>query len=335
MKYATGRGKTAVVMYIIQDAKELAAQGQQAGTLLVEHQFSESYANRGHYMYTDLEDFLGLTFLADRPKLVPYFDFIRKYPEAFTDLNQKNKLAVLFPPHMNTANPNQKEWSFAVSAALSEANLQHDFVDLDKINNYEVVVANGNAWSDAELDTLLSFVKNGGTVIAYDNSFASSDENYEDRSRPQIINLKADGTHTLGKGKFIFFSEDMGWQLWAYQKPTEKDKLVKAIGHFIAADVAPGNVQVLPYTSGDRMVVHILNYDFQNHDFSEKKDFQVQIHIPDGFSTDGKTLKIVSPELDGETVVEFQQSGNVISFTIPTLRIWNIGISGINILTGS
>ena len=85
-------------------------------------------------------------------------------------------------------------------------------------------------------------------------------------------------------------------------------------------------VQVIPYTTGERLIAHILNYDFRNQKFSEKKDFQVQIHIPDEFSTDGKTLKIVSPEYDGEKVVEFQRSGNVISFTVPTLRIWDIGI---------
>ena len=116
MKYATGRGKTAVTMFIIQDAKELTSQGQSAGTLLVNHQFAESYANRGYYMYSDLEDFLGLTFMADRTTMLPYYNFIRKYPEAFTNLNQKNNLAVVFPPRMNTANPNQKEWAFAISA---------------------------------------------------------------------------------------------------------------------------------------------------------------------------------------------------------------------------
>ena len=95
-------------MFIIQDAKELTSQGQSAGTLLVNHQFAESYANRGYYMYSDLEDFLGLTFMADRTTMLPYYNFIRKYPEAFTNLNQKNNLAVVFPPRMNTANPNQK-----------------------------------------------------------------------------------------------------------------------------------------------------------------------------------------------------------------------------------
>ncbi|MEK7580130.1 MAG: hypothetical protein AAB465_00745, partial [Patescibacteria group bacterium] len=326
MKYATGRGKTAVTMYIIQDARELAAQGQQAGTLLIKHQFAESYANRGYYMFSDLEDFLGLTFLADRTALLPYFNFIRQYPEAFTDLKQKNKLAVVFPPHMNTANPNQKEWAFAISAVLSEANLQYDFIDLKKINDYEIVIANGNAWSDEEVDRLLAFVKNGGTVIAYDNSFASQDENYRNKSKSQLNGLKTNGTHTLDKGKFIFFNEDMGWQLWAYQKSAEKAKLVNAVKQFIKADIAPERVQVIPYTSGDNLVVHILNYDFKNKEFLEKKDFQVQISIPNGFITSGKTLKIVSPEFDGEKVVEFQRSENVISFTIPTLRIWDIGI---------
>lgn len=326
MKYAIGRGKTAVTMFIIQDARELSSQGLYAGTQLVNHQFAESYANRGYYMYSDIEDFLGLTFMADRTMMVPYYDFIRKYPETLLNLDQKNSLAVVFPPHMNTANISQKGWVFAVSATLSEANLQHDFIDLEKINDYEIVIANGNAWSDDEVDSLLTFVGNGGTVIAYDSSFASLDENYEKKSRSQLNSLKTNGTHTLGKGKFIFFNEDMGWQLWAYQKPAEKEKLVDAVGQFTRADVAPEMVQVIPYTSGESLVVHILNYGFQNQEFLEKKDFQIQVHIPDGFSTDGKTLKIVSPEFDGEKIVEFQQSGNVISFTVPTLRIWDVGI---------
>jgi hypothetical protein len=326
MKYTVGREKTAVTMFIVQDGRELASQGQTGGTFLVNHQFAESYANRGHYMYSDLENFLGLTFVADRPPMIPYYTFVRQYPEAFTELSQKNELAVLFPPHMNTANPNQKEWSFAVAAALSDANLQYDFVDLDKINNYKVVVANGNAWSDTELDSLLSFVKNGGTVLAYDNSFARLDENYQDKSRPQINNLKVGGTHTLGSGKFIFFNEDMGWQLWAHQKPIEKDKLVEAIEQFTAAEVAPENIQVLPYTSGDRMVVHILNYDFQDRDFSTKQDFRVQIHVPDGFSTSGKALKIISPEFEGEKAVEYQLSDKVITFSVPSLHIWDVAI---------
>ena len=326
MKYANGRGKIAVTMYIIEDARELASQGQSAGTLLVNHQFAESYANRGHYMYFDIEGFLGLTFMADRAVMLPYYGFIRSYPEALMDLNQSNTLAVVLPPHLNTANPSQKEWAFAVSAVLSEANLQHDFIDLEKIDDYELVVATGNAWSDNEVDRLLTFVKNGGTVIAYDSSFASLDENYQGKSRSQLNTLKTNGTHALGQGKFIFFNEDMGWRLWAYQDPDEKAKLINTVQQFIEADVAPEMVQVIPYTSGELLVVHILNYDFQNEEFSAKRDFQVQIHVPEGFSTEGKTLTIVSPEFDGEEVIEFQQSENVISFTVPTLHIWDVGI---------
>lgn len=326
MKYAAGRGKAAAAMYVIADGQELEAQGIHAGTLMINHQFAESYANRGYYMYFDLENFLGLNFMADRTMMVPYYEFIRKYPEAFTDLNQKNSLAVVLPPHMNTSNTYQKEWAFAVSASLSEANLQHDFIDLEKIGDYKIIVVYGVSWSDEELDTLLTYVKDGGTVIAYDNTFASQDENYQNKSRPQLSGLKTNGTHALGNGKFIFFNVDMGWQLWAYQTPTEKTKLVDAVEQFNKAEVAPELVQVIPYTSGERLVVHILNYDFQNQEFLEKKDFQIQIHIPDGFSTDGKNLKIVSPEFDGEMNVDFQVSDSLISFTVPSLHIWDVGI---------
>ena len=138
---------------------------------------------------------------------------------------------------------------------------------MEKINDYEIIVVNGNAWSDEEVNKLLAFVKSGGTVIAYDSSFASLDENYRNKSRSQLSELKTNGTHTLGKGKFIFFNEDMGWQLWAYQKPAEKARLVDAVKQFTKADIAPKMVQVIPYTSGNNLVVHILNYDFKIRSF--------------------------------------------------------------------
>jgi hypothetical protein len=326
MKYAIGRGKLAVTMFIIQDARELASQGQYAGTKLVNHQFAESYANRGYYMYSDIENFLGLNFMADRTMMVPYYDFIRKYPETLMGLNQRNSLAIIFPPRMNTANPSQKEWAFAISATLSEANLQHDFIDLEKINDYKIVVANGNAWSDDEVDSLLTFVKNGGIVIAYDRSFASLDENYQNKSRSQLNGLKTNGTHTLGKGKFIFFNEDMGWQLWAYQKPSEKEKLVDAVRQFIKADVTPEMVQVIPYTTGERLVVHILNYDFQTKDFIHKENLQLKIRVPDNYLPQDKTMKIISPDYEGETTVDFTIEDGMIVFTVPSLYIWDIAI---------
>ena len=326
MKYAANRGKAAAAMYIIADAKEFMAQGKEAGTRLVNHQFAESYANRGYYMYFNLHDFLGLDFQADRSKLIPYYEFVRKYPEALLDLHQENSLAVVLPPHIDTETYFQKEWAFAVSATLSEANLQHDFIDLDQIGSYETVVASGVSWSDEDLDQLITYARNGGTVIAFDSRFASQDENYQIKSRPQLGGLRASGTHTLDKGSFIFFNEDMGWKLWAYQDPVEKARLVKSIEISVQADVAPEMVQVIPYTSGDGLVVQILNYDFQDGDFVDKKDFQVQIQVPDGSITDGETLTIVSPDLEGEKVVEFERAENVISFSVPSLYIWDVAI---------
>jgi hypothetical protein len=326
MRYVFGRGKTAVSMYIIADAKSFQAQGQHAATLLVNHQFAESYANRGYYMYFDIENFLGLNFMADRTMMVPYYAFLRQYPQAFTDLTQKNSLAVILPPHINTASTSHKEYAFAVSATLAEANLQHDFIDLDKIGNYQFVVANGAAWSDDEVNRLLAFMENGGTVIAYDSQFASQDENYQSKSRAKLGGLKTGGTHALGKGKFIFFPEDMGWQLWAYQKASEKEKLVGAIRKLVVADRAPENVQVIPYTSGERMVMHILNYDFQNRDFVQKNNIDIQVHIPEGFEADAKVLTIVSPEFDGVEYAEQRISDGVITFTVPSLHIWDVAI---------
>jgi len=326
MKYAAGLGKSAAAMYIIADGKELAAQGKVGGTQLINHQFAESYANRGYYMYFDLNNFLGLNFQADRSMMIPYYQFVRNYPELLMNLEQKNDLAVVLPPHFNTYTPSQKEWVFGVSAALSGRNVQHDFIDLEKITNYKVVIVDGNSWSDSEISTLMDYIKNGGVVISFDKTFASMDENYQNKSRSEISSLKKSGTHPVGKGKFIFFTEDMGWKLWANQDPKEITKLVDSIEQFVKLDSAPANIQVIPYTSGSRLVIQILNYDYQDQKFVRQNNFLVQINLPDGFTAEGKTLKIVSPDFEVQGAIEYTVEGNVLSFTVPVLNIWEIAI---------
>jgi len=265
-----------------------------------------------------------LNFQAKREMMYPYYTFIRERPQAFKDLLLKTDLAVLMPPHIDILDTESISWAEGTSFALSEANLQHDFVDLEKIADYKVVIASGKAWSDEEVKSLLDFMDGGGVVIAFDDRFASQDENYKKINRPKLTGLKTNGTHAYGKGKFIFFREDMGTQLWRSRSAAEKDKLVNAVSQFIAADVAPENVQVIPYIGSQRLVVHILNYDFQNKDFVRKENLTIQVHIPEGFSTEGLTMKVVSPEFEGEQAISFEQEGNLLTFTVPSLYIWDV-----------
>lgn len=325
MKYAYSREANAAAMYGIYDSIGLSAQGVEGGSKLILHHLAESYANRGYYMYFDLVDYLGLNFQADRKLLNPYYMFLRNEPQAFLDLQQRNNLAVVLPPHASINNRYTSN-ALAISLALSEANIQHDVIDLEKIDGYPTVLATGFAWSEAEVEKLLQYIDAGGTVVSFDNRFANLNENYEKVSRPKLQKLKSNGTHTYGKGKFIFFNENLGEKIWQFQRSEDKTKIISAVADTAIQNVAPGNIQVLPYVSGERFVVHILNYDFQNKDFVRQENLQIKIHVPDGYSTKDKTMKIISPDYEGETAVDFNIEDGMIVFTVPSLYIWDIAI---------
>ncbi len=325
MKYAYGRNVNAAAMYALNNKNDINIQGLQGETKLVLHQFAESYANRGYYMYFEVTDYLGLGFQTDREQLYPYYMFIRNEPQVFQDLEQNNNLAVVLPPHATVDNRYTND-ALAVSLTLSEANIQHDVTDLEKIDEYQMVIATGFAWSDAEVEQLLQYLEAGGIVVSFDNRFASLDENFESVSRSDIQSLRRNGTHQYGSGEFIFYADNLGEKIWRNQLPEDKAKIISAVADMAIQNIAPANIQVLPYVSAEKLIVHILNYDFQNSDFIHMEDLPIKIHIPEGYSTEGKTMKIISPDFEGEVAVDFTIEGEMIVFTLPALYIWDIVI---------
>ncbi len=325
MKYAFSQDTNAAAMYVIYDAGALSDQNVDGGTKLVLHQMAESYANRGHYMYFDLVDYLGLNFQANRTLLYPYYMFLRNHPQAFLDLQQPNNLAVTLPPRATVDYRNTTD-ALAISIALSEANIQHDVIDLDKINEYDTIVVTGFAWSEDEVNTLLNFAENGGTVVAFDHRFASLDENYQEVEYAVLRNFKTNGTHAFGDGKIIFLNENLGEKIWQFQSPSDKEKILAAVASGAFQNITPEKIQVLPYQHDTVLVIHILNYDFENWDFVQKEGATIKIQIPDGFSTADKTLTIISPDLPNEEIVNFEIENEMIVFTLPSLYIWDIAI---------
>jgi hypothetical protein len=187
----------------------------------------------------------------------------------------------------------------------------------------KIVLVNGYAWSDSELEGLLTYVKSGGTVIAFDSRFASMNEKFNQVKRPQLSTLKTNGTHELGEGRFIFFSDDIGWRYFAYQDVVSKERVISAIGKNSGGHQAPSGVRIQAYPDKEKLVVHLLNYDFHNGEFQMKKDFAVTITIPDEFKAEGKTLTMYSPDLSSEIPLIFNVGEGSITFTVPSLYIWD------------
>ncbi|HLD57502.1 MAG TPA: hypothetical protein VJA47_04295, partial [archaeon] len=250
------------------------------------------------------------------------------HPEAFNGLSSKSDVAVVNPPIILSQETSGVETVQGSSNLLGENNIPHDVVDFSKIGSYKVILIGGFVWSDSDIKKLLDYVRAGGIVITSDSRFASLDEDGNDVSRPELKDLKTDGVHVLGSGKFIFFDDYTWWKVWAQLDSVAGQKVLDALkSNGITSYKSPEKVQVIQYISNDasRLVTHVLNYDFKSVDFEKKSNVEISMDIPSGFFADGKKMKLVSPD-SGETTINFSQSGKTITFTIPSLYIWDIVI---------
>ncbi|MDO8627124.1 MAG: hypothetical protein Q7K42_01535 [Candidatus Diapherotrites archaeon] len=327
LKYAQNRDQRSTAMYGIYDALVLNKKGI-GGTTLLLHEFAESYANLGYYMFGDVVNYLGMTFKPERNLLSNYYGFIRLHPEAFNNLSSKSDVAVVNPPIILSQDTGGVEALQGFSNLLGENNIPHNVVDFSKIESYKIILIGGFVWSDSDVKKLLDYIRAGGIVITSDSRFASLDENGNSASRPDLKDLKTNGEHVLGNGKFIFFDDHVWWKIWAQRDSVANQKVLDALKtNGITAYKVPEKVQALQYISKDtnRLVIHVLNYDFNGLDFGKKSNVQITMDIPTGFSTNEKKMKLISPDSEEKTI-NFNQSGNTITFTIPSLYIWDIVI---------
>jgi hypothetical protein len=326
---AEDQGKKAVVLPGIMDFGALARQGKEAGTALTLHAFAETYANMGYYAWFDLDTpFLGMTFTADHARLRPYYQFVREHPEAFNSLSWNPEVAITHPPVWDASDLGPLDAAAGLEWILAEANIHADVIDLARLYRYKVVVAIGYAWPQGQLDALLEYVRNGGTVIAFDGRFASRDGDYRPVSRPALEALKVSGNHVLGKGRFIFVDDYPGWKYYAQHDQQARELVLGLVKPLVSANSAPEGIQLLPFTNGKRYVVHLLNYDWNGRDFQAKKDLEIKARLPGGFDPAGKKLKLVAPDAVDLVDLPYRVADGYLEFNVPALYIWSAAVLG-------
>ncbi len=326
LRYAQGKGKYGVVLMNIYDYGELAKLGEKTGTMLTQHFFAEAYANQGYFLYFDMEmAFVGNQFVANHAAIRPYYAFLREHPEAFLGLVPLAEAAVIMPPHSTSTDYGPIDGSQGSAWILAEANIPYGVIDIGNLSPaYKVAIAHGYAWSDSELQKLLDFVQDGGVVLAFDSRFASQDEYFMPKSRPEISGLLTSGTHPLGNGQFIFFRENLAW-LYSDRLDQKSAGLIRdTVLTAAQANAAPPNVQLVPYQGEDRMVVHLVNFDYQVGDFQKSEEFSVRIQIPDDFDPTRKTLSLISPDFQEVLPLTYTIEDGFLITTVPQLYLWDV-----------
>jgi hypothetical protein len=104
----------------------------------------------------------------------------------------------------------------------------------------------------------------------------------------------------------------------------------QALGLEILAVLDPGvtvdqkGIEAYLFQTDKGYVVNLLNatYDVLNDDLTPFEEIQVTLRVPD--RRDVSEVVLASPDTLQETNLQFEQNGSTITFTIPSLWIWNM-----------
>ena len=155
-------------------------------------------------------------------------------------------------------------------------------LDLAELKKYKtIILPQVFSISDENVDTILKYVEEGGTIIAI-NSFATHDAKGAINQRSKIANLVSDGEHSYGNGKFVFISDNYGEKYYNDARDSNKffgtkdtvdsfnSKVSKYISKMLQTNLTHG-VVASAYSAPDGDVIFLVNYnlDPEKQVFSE------------------------------------------------------------------
>ncbi len=213
---------------------------------------------------------------------------------------------------------------------LSESNIPYEVVfdgdgifleetlTLDMLNGSEVVIVpNVVDITSAQEMVLKEYVQGGGIAIVND---------------PEELGLDpVEGEQSYGDGVFYVMLEDKGWEYYHSYNDVYRQEVVEVVDSYVERMITIENsnrkVVAYPYyqPEEERVVVHLVNYDHHFlFDFMRPK-FSVKIKMQKPVF-DVSSVSVVSPDFPNSRELEFVVEGDVVSFTVPLLRVYDVVI---------
>ena len=208
----------------------------------------------------------------------------------------------------------------------------------EKLSEFQIVILPSIlAISDTEVQALIDFTESGGVVLQI-NDFGLRDTDGQKMTRPELAALSSTGEHSIGEGKWwteYLALHSYYWgsgQSFAYlptettrDNPTYKSFL-KTLSRYYSPEVildGPITVNVHRYQDENRMVLHLVNYDFDQtiDEFHPSGSFNLTIDLQ------GKAFKIArlySFEDQSITEIPFEIVEDKMVLQIPDLYSYAI-----------
>lgn len=293
---------------------------------------AEALANK--VSYYDVHDFglwnnVWLDWSIDPAINLKIKEFLQNYNAAFNfdALQSCAKIGVLYSSKTQLVaqrvRPVTAWQSFTgLGRALSKSGFQYDVIfngdgelypetiSAALLSRYEIVILPGiYALTGQERSALLSFASAGGTLIAYGEI-------------DPALSLSP-GESTYGSGKIYYDSTKVPKSYAQTGSETIRATIEGKVEDYLSSRVVSGisqtyvNQQVWKTADPDRVYLHLVNHDIEN----TLTNLTITLEIPSGFGPD--KLYLTSPDLT-EQELNYTQSGQAITFTVPELDVWNL-----------
>lgn len=288
------------------------------------------------------------------PELTRYIDFVSQNRDHLINIQPLSNVALVYsiPTFLWRDVPLFGIWydweraAFAGYArALEKAHIQYDVLIfghpelwddkemLDRLSQYSVVILPYiSCISDEQVRALTDYVYAGGKLITV-GSFTRWPDRTEDyvlRDSPALLQL----SWNTGRGQVISVPIEIARSYFenvlrqGRQDQSNFNRLVAPLGdetRFISVS-APSSVGVNAWKQGRRLILHLLNYDYDvNSDsISSAKNIKISISYKKLDLPQPTSICLLSPDLNSSKELSFSKGKGTISFSVHQLKVWDI-----------
>jgi regulator of replication initiation timing len=290
---------------------------------------------------------------SERPQVAAYYRFISENRELFKGVKTMADVALIvsiptmvwnFIPALGirVGDIDYQQEIFGWARALESMGIPYDILLLGmdgilptdshtRLKSYSLIIAPELSHiSDIHLQAILDFLKSGGRLII-GPSFGIYDEMHNPRPSARLSEIFSH-PNVLRTERWL--GRDYQLTLENLTPSQHLFSLMKgAVETFLTSRMVITNASQNVYISvlsqklpDERLIVHLVNYDYR---YDSEKDWTIPasnigitLKIPPMFNPANVTL--ISPDIPSPIPLTFQLGDGSLSFTVPSLKVWDI-----------
>jgi len=117
--------------------------------------------------------------------------------------------------------------------------------------------------------------------------------------------------------------------VWSDNTPEGSDLVAEVKGTDVDLSLetnASRDLSMMVYERENSLLVHLINYSYDNgaRNFTPQTNIEVTLTIPANVNLTGKTPRLLSPDAEQETILEYEIQGGKVTFTVPSVHEYSI-----------